>query len=585
MKKYYTDEQNALIILSLLKAHGIKRVIASPGTTNMALVGSMQQDPYFEMYSSVDERSAAYMACGLASETGEPVVISCTGATASRNYLPGLTEAFYRKLPVLSITSTQPISRVGHHMAQIIDRGSLPNDVANLSLQLPVVKDKEDVWDCEIKVNRAILELKRRGGGPVHLNLPTLYSGVYDVMELPAARVIQRIAPNDDFPDMPKGKIGIFIGSHSNFDEGLTQAVERFCEIYGAVVFCDHTSGYKGKYRLQFALAAGQKMFDQEKFRPRLLIHLGEVTGDYYGLKINGEEVWRVSADGEIRDTFRKLQFVFEMWENHFFEYYSAEVEECSTENSYYNECAEYLNSVRQSISELPFSNIWVASQMCEMLPKHSVIHFGILNSLRAWNFFDLGETIASSSNVGGFGIDGGLSTVFGAALANPDKCYFCIIGDLAFFYDMNVLGNRHLPSNLRILLVNNGKGVEFKQYGHVASTFGEEAEHFISAAGHFGNKSSKLVKNYVEALGFDYAAASDKKSLLDARHAFLRPEPTERPLLLEVFTDSAEESKALEIMMNLNTNATDRGKEKMKGLAKQVLGTRGLSIAKKIVK
>ena len=119
-KKYYTNEKNAQIVLSLLKAHGIKRVIASPGTTNMALVGSMQQDPYFEMYSAVDERSAAYMACGLAAETSEPVVISCTGATASRNYLPGLTEAFYRKLPILSITSTQPISRVGHHMAQII---------------------------------------------------------------------------------------------------------------------------------------------------------------------------------------------------------------------------------------------------------------------------------------------------------------------------------------------------------------------------------------------------------------------------------------------------------------------------------
>lgn len=103
MEKYYTSERNAQIVIALLKANNIRKIIVSPGATNITFVASIQQDPYFEIYSSVDERSAAYMACGLAAESGEPVVLSCTGATASRNYLPGLTEAFYRKLPVLAI--------------------------------------------------------------------------------------------------------------------------------------------------------------------------------------------------------------------------------------------------------------------------------------------------------------------------------------------------------------------------------------------------------------------------------------------------------------------------------------------------
>ena len=80
--KYYTEERNVQILLFLLKAHGIRKVIVSPGSTNIAVVGSMEHDPFFEMYSCVDERSAAYMACGLAAESGEPVVLSCTGATA-----------------------------------------------------------------------------------------------------------------------------------------------------------------------------------------------------------------------------------------------------------------------------------------------------------------------------------------------------------------------------------------------------------------------------------------------------------------------------------------------------------------------
>ena len=63
MSKFYTDEKNALIIIALLKANGIRKVIASPGATNVTFVGSIQNDSYFEVFSAVDERSAAYIAC------------------------------------------------------------------------------------------------------------------------------------------------------------------------------------------------------------------------------------------------------------------------------------------------------------------------------------------------------------------------------------------------------------------------------------------------------------------------------------------------------------------------------------------
>ncbi|MFM5687524.1 thiamine pyrophosphate-binding protein, partial [Aeromonas caviae] len=164
MTSLYTTEKNVLILIALLKANKIKNVIASPGTTNCAFIGSIQKDPFFKIYSAVDERSAAYMACGLAAEAGEQVVISCTGATASRNYLPGLTEAFYRKLPVLAVTSMQAFSKVGHHVAQVIDRSVIQNDVARYSVTLPIVKDNDDYWECEVKINTAILELTRHGG-------------------------------------------------------------------------------------------------------------------------------------------------------------------------------------------------------------------------------------------------------------------------------------------------------------------------------------------------------------------------------------------------------------------------------------
>ena len=77
------------------------------------------------------------MACGLAAESGEVVALSCTGATASRNYIPGLTEAFYRKLPILAITSTQHTGRIGQLKPQVIDRSVIQKDIAVLSVYIP----------------------------------------------------------------------------------------------------------------------------------------------------------------------------------------------------------------------------------------------------------------------------------------------------------------------------------------------------------------------------------------------------------------------------------------------------------------
>lgn len=78
-------------------------------------------------------------------------------------------------------------------------------------------------------------------------------------------------------------------------------------------------------------------------------------------------------------------------------------------------------------------------------------MQFSILNSLRIWNFFHISSSIECYSNVGAFGIDGGLSTLIGQSLAT-DKLCFIIVGDLAFFYDMNALSIRHVSNNVRIL-------------------------------------------------------------------------------------------------------------------------------------
>ena len=63
MEHYYSNEVNVQILVALLKKHGIKKIIVSPGATNVCFVASIQHDSFFFLYSSVDERTDAYMAC------------------------------------------------------------------------------------------------------------------------------------------------------------------------------------------------------------------------------------------------------------------------------------------------------------------------------------------------------------------------------------------------------------------------------------------------------------------------------------------------------------------------------------------
>ena len=581
MDKYYSNNRAVQMLIAIMKENGIRKVVASPGTTNIEFVGSIENDPFFEIYSSVDERSAAYIACGLAQQSGEPVALSCTGATASRNYFPGLTEAFYRQIPILAITSTQPIGRTDSYSPQFIDRSVQPEDTVKLSVQIGIIHDEEEEWTANTLINKAILELSHNGNGPVHINLTTTYSKDFSIKGLPKTRVIKRIVEGGSFPKIETGRIAIFVGSHLPWNDKLTRAVEEFCEKYDACVITDHTGNYRGKYKINAPLICSQDLYSCACRNCNLIIHLGCVSGAEIGLFCNN--VWRVNPDGVIRDTFKKLTHIFEMSELTFFQYYNAiseNKEEDKTEITYYLEWKREEESIWSLECNLPFSNVWIAQQTISKLPSNSNLYLGILNSLRSWDYFRLENSINVFANTGGFGIDGMISSLLGTALADPDRICFGVLGDLSFFYDMNSLGNRHFPSNIRLLVVNNGKGTEFTNYNHQGALFGEDANKYIAASGHFGNKSEDLIKDYVENLGYKYLCAHNKEEYLKSVQMFVSMDLKDRPIIFEVFTNSEDESDAIKKMRTLIRDTKGATKQ----IVKNIIGQKGVYTIKKIM-
>ena len=581
-KFHYSSEKNIQILLSVFKFNKIRKIVASPGTTNADFVGSVQSDPWFEVYSVVDERSAAYIACGLAAESGEAVVLSCTGATASRDYYPGLTEAYYRKLPVLAVTSHRGQDRIGHLHPQQIDRRRIPEDVARVSVELPRVRDKRDEEYVVNEANRAVLELFRDGGGPVHINLIAPSGADFSTLELPQVRTVLRYFAWDDLPQIPKGKIAIYLGTHRTFDARQTKAIDKFCATYDAVVICDHSSGYYGRYRLLPTLAHFQENALKPIGKLDLMIHIGEVSAATFSGSFETSEVWRVCEDGEPRNTYKKLTKVFQMPEWYFFERYGRDGE---NKHALIDQMRDAYFKLYAKLPELPFSNIWSAQQLSSRIPAGAIFHISVSNTRRSWNMFPIPDGVTSSCNVGSCGIDGCTSTLIGASLARPDKLCFLVTGDLAFFYDLNVLGNRHVGRNVRILLVNNGVGAEFRIYTHYCHKFGEDAEKYIAAGGHNGYKSPLLVKHIAEDLGFEYLSATGKEEYMKALPRFVNEKMNDRPMIFEIFTTAADESEALKLMRTINGDTRFDLQSSIKDGIKSAIGNSGIKAVKDLIK
>lgn len=579
----YSTNQNVQILVALLKEHGIKNVIASPGTTNLELVVSLQHDSFFNMYSCVDERSAAYMACGLATETGEPVMITCTEATASRDYYPGLTEAFHRKLPILAVTGLHDYRYIGQLEPQVIDRSVSPLDSMKKKVNLCVIKDEQDFEENVLKINDALLELKRRGFGPVHINIPWNGGNFnFSVTDLPAVRKIDRFFPDQVFPTIIARKIAVLIGGHGDWSKEQIEKIDSFCSTYNAIAICDHTSKYCGKYRAQCTLIATQKVKSSILSNIDLLVHIGEEFGDDTTKKelMQVGEVWRVSPDGELRDTFGKLTKVFEMPEATFFERYSKNQR---GNDSYINEYQREIQDIERNIPALPFSSIYVAQKMSKCLPHDSVLHLGPSDSIRAWNFFRLPNGVKSRFNSGCRGIDGCVSALVGASLSNPNRLFFGVVGDLTFFYDMNALGNRHIHSNVRLMVVNNDGGNIFRHNGHATQVWlgYENTNKYVAAGGHFGKQSHALLKHYAEDLGFEYLTASNKDEFEINLQKFVSPSMRSKPMIFEVFTESKNDSNAFDMMGSIVLDSRGQAKAVMKN----ILGEQGTAFVKKIIK
>lgn len=563
----YTTAKNVQIIIALLKKHHIKTLVLSPGGTNSPLVRGVQDDEFFICYSVVDERSAAYFAIGLSLSLKEPVAICCTSAQATRNFMPGLTEAFYKHVPILAITFSKHPQYTYQGYMQAPDQTSMPRDAVKKTFALPYVSNQHDFLHCSRMVNEALLELNHHAPGPVQLNVPMLdYElGIDDTEFLPDVKVIRRYSEKDfEKVKFEEKRIMIVVGENSQLKYA---DFEPFLKSHNAIIYVNHLSNIRGDRAVWGNLlfsCISQQFFD-EHLCPDILITCGGQTGDYplyHKLAESSRkyEHWSLNTDGSILDTYDHLTMVFECESSHFFNYLS---EGDASYNEYYETWRSYIAKLKKDVS-LPLSNLYIAQQMTQMIPEGSIVNFAILNSLRTWSLFEFLNNVNCNSNVAAFGIDGGMSSFLGQSVTTDNLCFY-ITGDLAFYYDMNSLAIKYIGNNVRIILVNNNGGIEFKLWGTEEEN--KQTDRYIAAANHFSN-----AEGWAKTCGFEYVSINSKDEF--DKYAKKIVAISKRPVLMEVFVSDINESKAAIQILQENSIIINPGKRSLiKNIVKSIIG------------
>lgn len=576
----YSNLKNVQYLLAALKAYKINTVVVSPGNSHNAIVRSLEEDGFFKTYNIVDERSAAFFACGLCQEKQTPVAICCTSGTAASNYLTGITEASRRGLPIVVITGDKNPYYLNQYEDQMIENMSIFSSVVRYGCKLPIVENDKDCWYCQRVLNEALLELSHHGTGPVHIDVPIeqgmlAIGGDFSADKLPDFNKIERIdlhMPDAErerkaFSSLKGKKVLIMCGQDDHIPDRENELIEAISEKYNCVFATDKLSNLHCKGTIEITRAARAYSAKISEFMPDVIISIaGNPAMDYkFQLKgaPSGTEHWIVNKEGRIADPFKRLTGVFEGDTLEFLE----AMNRCGNKNEtneYYRHWKDCTEQVE--IPEFEYSNLYTVQKAMKNMPKNSVFNIANSTTIRLAQYFDLDDSIQVYCNRGVNGIDGCVSAFVGQSAASADKLNFLIVGDLTFFYDMNSLWNRYVGKNVRIML-NNNEGAalfHFNQGTALYPTLNENvaAEHFATA------------KGWVEAQGFKYLSAHSKDEFDKNLATFLSAD-SESPIFFEVFTHKDEDARMQHEFFDkiAVSNTSKTVKSGAKKLFKTVLG------------
>jgi 2-succinyl-5-enolpyruvyl-6-hydroxy-3-cyclohexene-1-carboxylate synthase len=584
----YSDDPLVQELLALLKAYNVRHVVIAPGSRHYPITKSLEHDKDFTLYSVVDERSAGFFAIGLIQSIGAPAATLCTSGTASINFGSAVVEAYYQKLPLCVLTPDRLPELLGQMEDQMFPQTTMFRDFTRYVALLKPVHKPLDRWFVNRLLNEALDALTANGGGPVQINIPILNPADkgFRTAELPKSRKVHRHRNVPTSPDWTaiaqrlRGKrVQVVWGQSPPPAPAVRAAFDAFTQAFDVVTLADHLSNLDHSSRVRLPLLYLRLPAAQApKMRPDIVITVfgNLVFQDNVNRLFRSSEVehWKVGEDGDIADPFRRLSDVFQMSPEQFF-LETAKAASCHGSEKEYRRAAFKLVERLPKFTPDAYGEMTAIGRFLARLPNNSVLHIANSAPMRMAQFYDIDPSVLVLANRGINGIDGSLSAAVGYA-ASSTRLNFLIVGDLAFFYDMNALWIRHRPANLRILVLNNYGGAIMH------SSWGSSLEigRHVSATHHTS------VRGWVESLGIRYASATTFGEL-DGTLTCFTEQIANEAMVLEVFTEKTSDIVQMKTFYaNLREDPLNASlKQRLKRATKQRLEKMGLlDTAKRIL-
>lgn len=471
-----------------LAKSGLRNVVISPGSRSTPLAMTMCEHEDIKEWITVDERSAAYFALGMAKQTNHPVALICTSGTAAANYFPAIIEARYNRVPLIILTADRPHELRDIGAPQAIDQVKMFGDHVKWFQEMPLPESSNEMLSFARTVaNRSVHIASSVNSGPVHLNFPfreplipdfTLdnlwgtedtkpyhqtYNGLKEIMKIDIEKLLQQLTP--------KHKGLIVCGPQE--DPALASNITTLAEQWGIPVLADPLSQLRaGRHEKDFIIENYDAIFRSEQMRkqlkPDFIIRFGAMpVSKFYSFFAEDHKdilYFVVERDEGFRQpTKQPTQFIYadpiqfirglinaahfksmnKKWLNRW-----LKINEMSTKHIHSN----YSTDLTEGEA---------VRGLLDVIPTDSSLYVGNSMAVRDLDtfFMSTNKNIQIFANRGASGIEGMISSALGVAATSNEQVTL-LLGDLSFYHDLNgLLIAKQYHLNITILLVNNNGG------------------------------------------------------------------------------------------------------------------------------
>lgn len=542
-----TDKSGIKNLIDLLVNKGVRRMVCSPGSRNAPIVIAADLHPQIETIVIHDERVAAFYALGLSLGSEEPVAITCTSGSATVNYFPAITEAYYQNVPLIVLSADRPTEWVNHGEGQTIMQENVFGKHVLGWMNVEGTQSTKQSSDIIELCDKALSKPQ----GPIHFNCP-LQEPLYGLMEYEDettgySNTVAEKNVNIDFESLSQvwneSKTKMILCGQMPKSPYLNELLNQIAEDSSVAVLVENTSNLNSKSFIQCIDRTLQGIEDIAEYQPDLLITIGGaiVSKRVKAFLRSAENVthWKLGEEFPDMDTYRQNRTSIMVSPSSFFS--GLLNQDLISHNSQFGYSWRKLSMqiqsfVEQNNAKFPFSDFIAIELALDCIPEGSRIHMANSSIVRYCQLFDPIPSMQYFSNRGVSGIDGSLSTACGVALAQPDKLHVLLTGDVSFFYDSNSLWKSMNIPNLRIILINNSGGGIFRFIPGPSTS--SQLEKYFEA--HHNHSAEHICK----AFNIEYLKAENEQDLLLNMESFYQEGNDVK--VMEVFTPRLDNAEVL---------------------------------------